>query len=221
MHGCPCVMPAPQGFDANVAKRFREWQLVVDTVLIEPHIIPADQPAALKHALKQCQTLWVVNGHTAVLAKWQWTEAMAQAVAAAQPSLKHLNIVVHNKDTTLTDELLRLYASMGPLVRGWAVKKLHLTTSEHGATPHLPPQITIESIEAASLCHLPIPGAATEGEGEQPASGGVTINCARFGFGLIPEWREVGARVCRQATPSCMQAVTRLYPVISPWMHVR
>ncbi len=175
-----------------MAKRFREWGLLLQKVIIEPTVIPADHPASLKHVLKQLQHVSFSPGHTVVLSKWQWTEAMAQALVASLPCLKYLNIAVHNKDTTLTDDLLRLYVSMGPCIQGWAVKSLHLTTSEHGATPHLPPHITIESVEAASLCHLPIPGVATEGEGVQ-ASGGArtTITCARFGFGLTPEWREV------------------------------
>ncbi len=116
-----------------------------------------DEIALLQRALRGIAKLpW--EGVTVQLAEVDWTDAAAEAVTAALPTLTHLNLTTDiHKCTVLTDALLGLVLQLAPNMRSLHVWSLSLQSDQHANTPWPWEELTIDMLDIGQLGRLPMP----------------------------------------------------------------
>ncbi len=155
---CVCVWACR---DSDVAARLHEWSITCANVIVQ---LKSDsgvthQPTAMRSVLRQLTSLSTASHVPVCLKGWQWSHDLAQAVLAALPALTHLKLTTDiTTCTVLTDALLGVALQLAPHMPSLTVRNLDLQTSQHASTPWPWEELTIDTLDIAELCKLPMPG---------------------------------------------------------------
>lgn len=128
----------------------------------------------MRNALSQLASLSTAPDVTVCLKHWQWSDDIAKAVTAALPTLTHLKLTVNLQDRMMTDALLGMALQLGANMPSLNVGAFDLESDQYANTPWPWEGLTIDMLDIADLCKLPMP----TGDGDTR----VRVKFRAFGF---------------------------------------